>query len=418
MLDRPNFNAVAREDDKLEAIKVPEYSVEIGFGFQKTTEGYDLQAKMNALLEEKKQDGTLDQLIDKWYGETEPDYIVPLENLNKNTTKLKIAIDTTRKPYVYLGKDSKPAGFEIEMLYLFCEKYGYGITYEDISFATGITGLATGTYDIVCGGLYMTDEREQSVNFSNPYMVADVVMVKYTKTAFENFFAGIAEGFEKTFITDKRGLLILEGFGITLLISVCAAIGGTGLGFGLYMLSRSKNKVLSKITKGFNKVYGAIIAGTPVVVILMILYFVVFGSTDLNGIIVAIIGFILIFGSFVYKHLGLTVDGVDRGQTEAAYALGYSRNKSFFKIVLPQALRMFIPTYTGEIISLIKNGNVEKIVFDLTDCDFIDSAALGMFVIAHDEASSKAVRLSIKGAQGKVKEVMYAARFDSLYIFE
>ena len=71
-----------------------------------------------------------------------------------------------------------------------------------------------------------------------------------------------------------------------------------------------------------------------------------------------------------------------------------------------------------EVISLIKNGNLEKVVFDLTDCDFIDSAALGMFVIAHDEASSKAVRLSIKGAQGKVKEVMYAARFDSLYIFE
>ncbi len=71
-----------------------------------------------------------------------------------------------------------------------------------------------------------------------------------------------------------------------------------------------------------------------------------------------------------------------------------------------------------EIISLIKNGDIEKIVFDLSDCDFIDSAALGMFVIAHDEASSKAVRLSIKGAQGKVKEVMYAARFDSLYIFE
>ena len=71
-----------------------------------------------------------------------------------------------------------------------------------------------------------------------------------------------------------------------------------------------------------------------------------------------------------------------------------------------------------EVISLITNGNLEKVVFDLTDCDFIDSAALGMFVIAHDEASSKAVRLSIKGAQGKVKEVMYAARFDSLYIFE
>lgn len=70
-----------------------------------------------------------------------------------------------------------------------------------------------------------------------------------------------------------------------------------------------------------------------------------------------------------------------------------------------------------EIISLIKSAQDKKIIFNLTDCDFIDSAALGMFVIAHDEASSKAVDLEIKGVQGKVKDVMYAARFDSLYTF-
>ncbi len=71
-----------------------------------------------------------------------------------------------------------------------------------------------------------------------------------------------------------------------------------------------------------------------------------------------------------------------------------------------------------EIISYIKSTQVGKIVFDLTECDFIDSAALGMFVIAHDEASTKSIALSIRGVQGKVKEVMYAARFDSLYTFE
>ncbi|MBQ9738174.1 MAG: STAS domain-containing protein [Alphaproteobacteria bacterium] len=70
-----------------------------------------------------------------------------------------------------------------------------------------------------------------------------------------------------------------------------------------------------------------------------------------------------------------------------------------------------------EIISLIKSAQDKKIIFNLKDCDFIDSAALGMFVIAHDEASSKAVDLEIKGVQGKVKDVMYAARFDSLYTF-
>ncbi len=71
-----------------------------------------------------------------------------------------------------------------------------------------------------------------------------------------------------------------------------------------------------------------------------------------------------------------------------------------------------------EIISLIKSTKIKKIIFDLSQCDFIDSAALGMFVIAHDEASTKSIALSIRGVQGKVKEVMYAARFDSLYIFE
>ena len=71
-----------------------------------------------------------------------------------------------------------------------------------------------------------------------------------------------------------------------------------------------------------------------------------------------------------------------------------------------------------EIVSLIKSAQDKKIVFNMADCDFIDSAALGMFVIAHDEASSKGVDLSIKGVKGKVKDVMYSARFDSLYKFE
>lgn len=71
-----------------------------------------------------------------------------------------------------------------------------------------------------------------------------------------------------------------------------------------------------------------------------------------------------------------------------------------------------------EIISLIKNGNYGKIVFNLAGCDFVDSAALGMFVIAHDEAVAKSSKLYIKGAQGKVRDVMLSARFDSLYAFE
>ena len=90
----------------------------------------------------------------------------------------------------------------------------------------------------------------------------------------------------------------------------------------------------------------------------MLLFYVVFTSPDMSGIIVAIVGFILTFGSFVYDNLDLTVSGVDNGQREAAYALGYSRNGTFFRIILPQAMKMFVPSYSGEIVNLIKATSV------------------------------------------------------------
>ena len=71
-----------------------------------------------------------------------------------------------------------------------------------------------------------------------------------------------------------------------------------------------------------------------------------------------------------------------------------------------------------EVVSMIKTGYNKKMVFNFSDCDFLDSAALGMLVIAHDEAAAKEVTLTIKGAKGKVKDVLYAARFDTLYDFE
>jgi len=357
MLDKPNFNSVARTDKSLSCITVPAYSVEIGFGFQKNDGGYSLQAQMNEFLAKLKNEGKTDELIDKWYGETEPEETIPLDQLAGGTKTLNVAIDTTRKPFVYMY-EGKPVGFEIEVLYMFCQEYGYNVNISDVSFASGLAGLASEKYDLVCGGLYMTDERKESVNFSDPYMNAEVVMAKYERSGFENFWLSLKESFEKTFIREQRWKLIVEGIYTTLIICFFSVLGGTLFGFALYMLARSKMKWLSKLSRGFAKVYSTIIAGTPTLVILMILFYIVFTSPDISGVLVAIIGFILTFGSFVYEQLSLTVSGVDNGQLEAAYALGYSRNQTFFRIVLPQAMKMFLPSYSGEIVSLIKATSV------------------------------------------------------------
>ena len=71
-----------------------------------------------------------------------------------------------------------------------------------------------------------------------------------------------------------------------------------------------------------------------------------------------------------------------------------------------------------EVVSMIKTGYEKRVVLNMSECEFLDSAALGMLVIAHDEAVAKKVNLVIKGVHGKVKDVLYAARFDTLYEFE
>jgi len=357
MLDLPNFNAVKRTETKLSYTTVPDYSVEIGFGFSKSDSGYALQAQMNEFLEKLRGEGKIDEMIDKWYGDTEPSESIPLDELSGNPKKLKVSIDTTRKPFVYMYENA-PTGFEIEVLYLFCKEYGYSVDIDDVSFASGLAGLAGEKYDMVCAGLYMTPERKESVNFSNPYMSADVVMASYEKSELDSFFTSIGESFEKTFIRENRWQLILKGVIVTMIISIFAVIGGTLFGFLIYFAARSEYIAVSKITKFLAGIYSKLISGTPTLVILMLLFYVVFGKSNMNGVIIAIIGFILIFGSFVYNHLTITVDAIDKGQTEAAYALGYSRNHTFFRIVLPQAMKMFIPTYSAEIISLIKATSV------------------------------------------------------------
>jgi len=96
------------------------------------------------------------------------------------------------------------------------------------------------------------------------------------------------------------------------------------------------------------------VQGMPMVVLLMILYYVIFGSVAISGIAVAVIGFTLTFGAAVSGLIKMGVGTIDRGQYEAAYALGHSNAHTFFKIILPQAIPHVLPAYQGEIVGLIK----------------------------------------------------------------
>ena len=135
-----------------------------------------------------------------------------------------------------------------------------------------------------------------------------------------------------------------------MLITLLSILFGTVLGFLVFMLCRNGNL----LANGMIRFFTWLITGTPMVVLLMILYYIIFGSTQINGIAVAVIGFTLTFGTSVLSLLRMGVGTIDAGQYEAAYALGHTNLNTFFKIILPQAIPHVLPAYQGEIVSLIK----------------------------------------------------------------
>ena len=92
--------------------------------------------------------------------------------------------------------------------------------------------------------------------------------------------------------------------------------------------------------------------------LLMILYYIVFGSTDINAILVAVVGFSMNFAAYVSEMMRTGIDAVDPGQHEAAYALGFNRLQVFAKIIFPQAARHTLPVFKGEFISMLKMTSI------------------------------------------------------------
>ena len=109
-----------------------------------------------------------------------------------------------------------------------------------------------------------------------------------------------------------------------------------------------------RILKGIANLYSGLMQGLPIVVILMILYYIIFGNSQISNIFVAIIGFGLVFGAYMAQLFTGGINSVEVGQREAALAIGLTKRQTFFGIILPQAVRTMLPGYFSNLISLLK----------------------------------------------------------------
>ena len=342
----------AAEDASLAMVPELFEEIDFGFAFPKTGEGSALRDEFNAFLAGLKERGELEQLEALWTGaDDDAKTVPPLQTLSAENGTLTLATMSAYPPFEYY-KDGQIVGYEVELAYRFCAANGYGLAIKDMNFDSILASVQIGKCDFACSGLTITPERMESVHFSEPVyqggMAACVLRQQTAKSG--GFLASIRDSFEKTFLRENRWQLFLRGVGTTMLITALSILFGTALGFAVFMLCRNGNPVANAVTR----FCVWLVQGMPVVVLLMILYYIIFGSVNISGAAVSVVGFTLVFGSAVYAMLRSGVGTVDRGQTEAANALGYTDRKAFFRVVLPQALPHFMPAYKGEITSLIK----------------------------------------------------------------
>ncbi len=182
----------------------------------------------------------------------------------------------------------------------------------------------------------------------------------------------LAERLRSAFLVDDRWQLYFVGLKNTLLMSLLAVLIGIVFGVTLAVILYTKKKTGKlKILSAIANVYVTVIRGTPVVLQLFIMYFIVLMSVK-NGIIVGAVTFGLNSAAYVSEVARAGLDSVDEGQMEAGRALGLSYTKTMIKIILPQALRNMIPALFNEFIALVKETSVAGYV-GITDLGKIPS---------------------------------------------
>jgi His/Glu/Gln/Arg/opine family amino acid ABC transporter permease subunit len=174
-----------------------------------------------------------------------------------------------------------------------------------------------------------------------------------------DFLSKIRTNFINDFIVDNRYLWLVNGLGVTILITVLATVLGMVLGLTLAIIKvlDYNGRRIFFVTR-LAEYYLTIIRGTPVVVQLMIIYFVIFGSVSVSKVIVAVLAFGINSGAYVAEIIRAGILAVDRGQTEAGRSLGLTYGITMRRIILPQAFKNVLPALFNELITLLKETAV------------------------------------------------------------
>ncbi len=364
LTESTSFLIESIENEGLVAIEEPLDTVDCGIGVSSDGMGTALLEQLNDFIAEYKSDGTYDEMMRYWFDEYDRDNAtVDKSGITGENGVVNFTSEAAYEPVCFVGEGGELLGFDVEFIYRFCREYGYEPVITPLEYDAMSAALASGRCSVAMA-LIEDEERAEAINFTDGYMSYDILAVYYMDGSQAPFLQQVAASFTKTFIREGRWQLFLQGAFTTLLISVLSVLFGTVLGLLLYLWVANGKKAEQRVTDFICWIAGS----TPTVVLLMILYYILFGNYTISNTAAAVVGFSIVFGCEFYAKIVSGVKAVGTGQEEAARAQGFSVNQTFFRIIFPQAIGHFSNNYMSDVVSLIQDTSVVGYiaVMDLT----------------------------------------------------
>ena len=188
----------------------------------------------------------------------------------------------------------------------------------------------------------------------------------------EGFIEDLKLGIYQTFILDNNYQYFVRGIGVTLLVTAFALLLGLVLGVLVGIIRSAhdqqpekKKGIVLRVLNGICKVYLTVIRGTPTLVQLLIMWFVIWASarsTDENMIRCAILSFGINSGAYVAEIIRSGIMSIDRGQMEAGRSLGLNYTATMRHVIIPQAFKNVLPALGNELITLLKETSVVTVI--------------------------------------------------------
>ncbi len=313
---------------------------------------------LNGQLRRMRESGEAQRIFRKWMdavkrGET-PD--MPASSAPADAPVVRVAAFSGTEPHCFVAEGMHVVGSCAEILQTCLDRIGLATQFQIQSFEGMCAAVESGRSDVACAWIYTGGNTFTTVDVSEMFAGETMcVLVRDERGAGgDGRWASLVRSFRQTFVVERRWKLLLDGFGVTALITVCMALLGVVLAFPVCLLRASRLRAFAFI----GTVYVRVFQGTPILVLLLLFYYVLFADVEIGAVPVAILAFGMNLGANLGEALRSAVSAVPRGQTEAALALGYGPVRAFWRIVLPQAVRIILPVFRGELVAHFKATSV------------------------------------------------------------